>query len=146
MGLSPQCYDVPSGKIGRLFVAALTRELEGVVERSWNSERFLVFPAVILQRSPSAKRARDIRRRIEYRLQAWAEGKFNMLVEDTSRTSISLISTKRRSMSDEQIAKTYTRLVLQGKLRSAVRFVTDRDKGRGFWRDQTLMRSLVSRF
>ena len=33
-------------------------------------------------------------------------------------------------MTDEQIAKTFTRLVMQGKLRSAVRFVTERDQGR----------------
>ena len=145
VGLPPQRYDVPSGKIGRLFIQALTQELTGVVERSWNSERFLVFPAVILQRSPTVKRARDIQSRIENRLEAWAQNKFDMLVQDTSRTSISLISTTRRSMTDEHISKTYTRLVLQGKLRSAVRFVTDRDKG-AFWRALTLMRSRDSQF
>ena len=52
-----------------------------------------------------------------------------MLVEDTVRTSISLISKIRRKMTDEQMSKTYTRLVLEGKLRQAVRFITQRDQG-----------------
>ena len=129
MSLPPQRYDVPSGKVGRLFISALTRELNGVIERSWNAEKFIVFSSVILQRSPDAKRARDIRRRIENRLEAWAQNKFDMLVQDTVRTSKSLISRKKRGMSEEQVSKTYTRLVLQGKLRSAVRFVTERDQG-----------------
>ena len=32
-------------------------------------------------------------------------------------------------MTDEQMSKTYTRLVLEGKLRQAVRFITQRDQG-----------------
>ena len=129
IGLPPQRYTAPNGRVGRLFIGALTKELLGIQERRWNSERFIVFLAVILQRSPEAKRARDIRSRIETRLKSWSQGDFEMLVEDTVRTSISLISKARRKMTDEQMSKTYTRLVLEGKLRQAVRFITQRDQG-----------------
>ena len=46
--LLPQRYDVPVGRVGRIFINALAKELEGVVERRWNSERFIVFQAVLL--------------------------------------------------------------------------------------------------
>ena len=80
MVLPPQRYDVPSGRVGRLFIAALAAELVGVKERRWNSERFVVFQAVILQRTSDVKRARDIRRRIETRLGEWRQRYFTMLV------------------------------------------------------------------
>ena len=85
MALSSQRYDVPSGRVGHLFVQAVVDELKGVVQRSWNSERFVVFQAVILQRSPDVKKARDIRRRIEIHLRHWREKKFTMLVQEIVR-------------------------------------------------------------
>ena len=69
----------------------VAEELQGVTERRWNSERFIVFQSVILQRSREVKKAKDIRRRIEGRLRDWKEGKYDMLVQDTVRTSLSLI-------------------------------------------------------
>ena len=64
VGLPPQRYNVPNGKIGGLFVKTVAEELQGVTERRWNSERFIVFQSVILQRSREVKKAKDIRRRI----------------------------------------------------------------------------------
>ena len=127
--LPPQRYDVPTGRIGRLFVSAVASEMEGIVKRRWNSEKFVVFQAVILQRSIDVTRARDIRRRIETRLQQWSEGKIDMLVQDTVRTSRAMVATIRRGMSEETIAKTFTSMVLKGKIRQAVRFATLRGEG-----------------
>ena len=42
-------YDAPRGGVGRQFVEGLADELEGI--RKWNSERFLVFQMVTLQRT-----------------------------------------------------------------------------------------------
>ena len=79
----PPCrYEVPSGKVGRRFVNALAEELRGIRDRRWNSERFIVFQMVTLQRACHVTASRDIRRRIERRLDAWGAGRFAMLVED----------------------------------------------------------------
>eukprot|EP00978_Attheya_sp_CCMP212_P034091 scaffold141169_cov34-Attheya_sp.AAC.3 len=43
--------DTPGGAIGRQFVEGLADELEGIRKRKWNSERFLVFQMVTLQRT-----------------------------------------------------------------------------------------------
>ena len=58
-------------------------ELKGVRDRLCNSERFIVFQTVILQRARHVTASQAIRRRIGKRLDAWAEGKHSMLVEDT---------------------------------------------------------------
>ena len=44
-------YDAPSGKVGCRFVGMIGAKLQGVRYRRWNSERFIVFHTVILQRS-----------------------------------------------------------------------------------------------
>ena len=52
-----------------------------------------------------------------------------MLVQDTIRTILMMILKNRKGITEYQIAKTYIRLVLQGKLHKAVLFVTERNKG-----------------
>ena len=78
-------YDALSGKVGRRFVGTLGVEMQGVRDRRWNSERFIVFQTVILQRARHVTKSHAMRRRIEKRLGAWGEGKHAMLVGDTLR-------------------------------------------------------------
>ena len=52
-----------------------------------------------------------------------------MLVEDTTRISRAMVSKVARGMSEEAISKTFTSLVLKGKIRTAVRLVTFRGAG-----------------
>ena len=61
---------------------ALVKELRGVRDRRWNSERFIIFQAVTLKRARHVTASRDIRCRIEKRLDDWEEGQHAMLVED----------------------------------------------------------------
>jgi hypothetical protein len=69
--LPPQRYDSPSGPVGRRFVRLLTKELEGIHSRKWNSEKFLVFQMVILQRSKEVTGvAGNIKRRLSRRMDA----------------------------------------------------------------------------
>ena len=63
-------YDAPSGKVGRRFVRTLREEMKGVRDRRWNSEWFIIFQTVILQRACHVTASQAIRRRIEKRLDA----------------------------------------------------------------------------
>ena len=42
VSMPTQCYDVPSGKVGDIFVGILYVELDWVCARKWNSERVIV--------------------------------------------------------------------------------------------------------
>ena len=122
-------YDAPSGKVGRRFVGMIVSEMQGVRDRLWNSERFIVFNTVILQRARHVTASHSIRRRIEKRLDAWGAGKHAMLVGDTLRSCEEYLNASRREETVEHRAQTYHSLVLRGKLRSAVRWITEQETG-----------------
>ena len=84
---------------------------------------------VTLQRARHVTAFQDIGRRIERRLDAWEAGRYKTLVEDTLRSSTHYITAVRREETAEHRAKTFHGLVLRGKLRTAARWITEREKG-----------------
>ena len=58
---SESWYAMPSGAVGRRFTAILAAEWQGVLDRSCNSERPLVFDHVVLKKTLGVRRAREIR-------------------------------------------------------------------------------------
>ena len=52
-----------------------------------------------------------------------------MLVEDTTRTNRAMISKVARGIPEKVITKTFTSLMLKGKIRTTMRFVTLRGTG-----------------
>eukprot|EP00978_Attheya_sp_CCMP212_P037687 scaffold180161_cov59-Attheya_sp.AAC.1 len=48
-------------------------------------------------------------------MEHWKEGKYKILVQDTVKTSLSLLLHVWRQMDDQEVARTYNRMVLQGK-------------------------------
>jgi hypothetical protein len=84
---------------------------------------------VILQRTRPVKRARDhVKKRLLWRLEAWDSEKYDMLVQDTERDIHAFLSPKQRGTTTEQRIMIYHRMVMRGKLRQAVRYLTDREK------------------
>ena len=106
----------------------LAAEFRGVRERRWNAERPLVFCAVVLQTTPGVRRARDIRRRVDRRLDLWEEGKFAGLVGDTVAEGHAA-GGRGGAPKESSPGRAYNGKVLAGKLRSAVRGATDRGGG-----------------
>ena len=117
-------------KVGSRFVRILGEELKEVRDRRWNLERFIVFQTVILQRAHRVTASQAIRRRIKKRLDTWGEGKHAMLVEDTLRACKEYLTVAWREETAEHRAQTYHSLVLRGKLRTVVRWITERETGR----------------
>ncbi len=75
-------YNPPKGGLGQRVVSTMAREFTGVRERKWNSERALIVAACVLRKSPGMIRARDIKRRVERRLDLWIGGQYNAFVQD----------------------------------------------------------------
>eukprot|EP00957_Ditylum_brightwellii_P206608 15349189-Ditylum_brightwellii.AAC.2 len=78
---------MPSGAIGRRFLFTLSEILDGVVERQWNAERFIVYTAVILQRQKGVRSYHDVRRRMKHWMDLWDKGDYTALVEDTIKVN-----------------------------------------------------------
>ena len=64
---SASWYATPSGAMGSRFTEILAAEWRGVLNRSWNSERPLVFAHVVLTKMLGIRRAQEIRARITRR-------------------------------------------------------------------------------
>ena len=56
-------------------------------------------------------------------------GKVGMLVQKTERSALAQLTRARRGQTQEQRAKTFSRLVLQGKVHKAVWYQTEKEKG-----------------
>eukprot|EP00957_Ditylum_brightwellii_P044197 3353663-Ditylum_brightwellii.AAC.1 len=48
MELPCQRYNITSGKVGHFFIELFATQMDGEVKQKWNSERFMVFPMIIL--------------------------------------------------------------------------------------------------
>jgi hypothetical protein len=122
-------YNPPKGGLDQWVLSTMGREFGGVHERRWNSERTLVFAACVLRKSPGVIRARDIKRRVERRLQLWTDGHYNALVQDIVGEAMKGAGSGRGTADEDIIARKYNLIVLDGKLRAAVRFATNHGGG-----------------
>jgi hypothetical protein len=88
------------------------------MNRKWNSEKFIVFSIVILQQQLLVTRARDIKKRTEWRMDAWMAGTCKMLVQDRESTLELLLNKKQGIATPEQRATTFHQKVLKGDIHS----------------------------
>ena len=79
---SASWYATPTGSVGRRFTDILAVEWQGLIERSWNSERPLFFAHVVLTKTFGIHRAGEIRAWITRRIDLWDRGLHAGLVGD----------------------------------------------------------------
>jgi len=106
--------DLPVGKVMERFILRLVEEFKGIRERLWNSERVLVFLAVILRQEPDVHKYCDIRKFIAKRLDEWEAGRYTTLVskvEERGRMS----TIKRERSNDDQVVRKYNAMVMAGE-------------------------------
>jgi hypothetical protein len=58
-------YSIPTGAVGKRFIRELAQLLDDTIKRKCNSEQFITFQMVILQRVSGVNHFRDIKRTIE---------------------------------------------------------------------------------
>ena len=121
-------YDAPKGTVGRRFVEVLSQEIQGMMDRKWNSERMLVFTAVILQQQADIRRSKDIRELVSKRLDLWERGYKVALVDDLEARNRGHSGTKSKR-DNEARAKIFDSILKSGRLRQAVRNLTNREGG-----------------
>ena len=124
-------YALPSGRIGRRFIIKLTHLFRDVRERKTNSELPLIFCAIILQRQQDVVAAKDIRNLIDHRMDLWEDGYREAMISDLESTLLTPRRSPPRSTAppDETTAKRFNNKVMSGRLRVAVRQLTDRSGG-----------------
>jgi hypothetical protein len=140
--ISPDRYFVPTkGPVGKRFLTIFAHELQEVrLNRTANSEKPMIFAATILQSVPTVTQAKDIKARLTTRMNMWQKGEYKALVDDTENAALSAIGSTRRTC-DESRGRAYNKRVLTGRLRSAVRNLTNRGGGGALAPDQKCTKS-----
>ena len=104
-------------------MAILAVELRGVLSRSWNSKRPLVFAHVFFTKKSGVRRAREIRARISRRMDLWERGIRARLVGDAEAEGATREGRDdcRLYEEEEDIASRYHNIVLSGNPRQVIR-------------------------
>ena len=113
------------------FTAILSAEWRGVIGRSWNSKRPLVFAHVVLTKTLGVCRAKEIRARITRWMDLWERGLHAGLVGGDKAEGAARAG-RAASVGEEEneaVARSYQDTVLSGKLRQTVHRETDREGG-----------------
>ena len=85
----------------------------------------MVFLAVILQHHRMVRKGADIRRVINDHLSKWSNNEFDMLVEE----AVWCDSTLKTHFSRADDVSVFTRLMLFGKIKAVIRWLSEQSKG-----------------
>ena len=107
----------------------LSEEIELCTEGRQQSEREFIFTALVLQRDKMVRKGKDIRPLLTRRMDMWEAGKLPELLQEAKRCDKQVVASWS-PLTSEQLERTFNRLMMEGRIRSAVRLVTDRG-GRG---------------
>ena len=122
---------VPSGRAGKAFVTELARLWESYANAS--ALEIIALPAatvmcaLLLQKPHVGSKARDHSVCLERRLVSWSKGRIDELIAEGRTIQGRLRCTKRRS--PVETTRTFTHLMLQGRVKSAMRVISDSPGG-----------------
>jgi hypothetical protein len=124
--LSSKLYRLPGGSVGRKFVGILANEIDLLASAINKSERCSMFGRLILQKENKVRKSADIRRCVIRRIKLWEEDKLEELIQEAELCERKLGKSMGENMSDDTADKVFNTLILQGKIREATRFITQR--------------------
>ena len=127
--LSGKLYDIPGGSVGRKYVDSLTQEVSHLSSGNYPSDRVIVFSSVILQRDRMVRKGQDVRRVLARRLSMWSNADYDLLVQEAIRCDKSLKYKHKFDDDESHLVSVFTKLMLQGKVRAAVRWISEHSKG-----------------
>ena len=119
-------FKVPSGKNGKAFIAevknlitmyTISSPLETVAMTA-----LMVICPLLLQKPTRKSKAKDHDRFLESRLQRWRDGDISSLIKEGRAIQNRFCSSKSTKQDKEKI---FARLMLQGKVAAALRWITD---------------------
>ncbi len=125
-------FKVPSRNHGKSFVHELTRMFNGYVEGSAleciEIKAAMIMPALLLQKSSSKSKAKENASHLERRLKLWKEGKLDDLLHEEDTTPRKLIHNQSsRHHREDKTARLFANLMMEEKVRAALRLITQSD-------------------
>lgn len=115
-------YSLPNNAIGKRFILILGSEFDKLVKTDVLSERVVIYLSTILHKNKMVKKSKDISILVKYRLDLWEENKFDILIKNVFD---SRVTPNSRKLDMDQVYKTFRMLLLSGKIREEVNYVSN---------------------
>ena len=122
-------FQLPKGHQGKEFIKEMTKQIN-----LWTSNSplrhisikcLMVMPNLLLQQTSRKSKAAENRKTLDRRLSLWREKRINELVGECLVIQSRLLDTRRTSNTPEDIAKSFHKLMIQGKVNSAIRLLSN---------------------
>ena len=126
--------EVSSGKAGMAFVRELSRMFRAYADGSalerMAMKAAMTMPALLLQKPHHRSKAKDYTLCLERRLRLWSDGNLDELL-DEGRTFQRKFTRNQPNQenSSTQTARFFAKLMMEGKVRAALRLVTENKNG-----------------
>ena len=126
-------FKVPSGRTGKAFVAELSRLLrayaEGSTLESIALKCVMSMPALLLQKPHKSSKVKEHIACMERRLKLWAAGDLDGLISEGRTIQNRLVTAPHGPSSEERLAQSFAKLMFHGKIKSAMRLLTNNGRG-----------------
>ena len=126
-------FKIPSGKAGKAFVQELTRMFRAYSDSSALEcvalKAAMIMPALLLQKPHQRSKTKDHILHLERRLQKWSEGDLESLMKEGYTIQQQLSQHRGGSRSSQQTARVFAKLMMEGKVRAALRLISEDHSG-----------------
>ena len=123
-------FKVPSGAQGKAYVKATSKVINYYVNNSPLQNvamtALMVMPALLLQKPSKRSKTKDHVRHLEDRLKLWEKGDIKGLIKEGKAIQKRITSSK---FTPQHTHKVFSKLMLQGKVSAALRWVTNKAGG-----------------
>ena len=144
----PNLFQIPSGACGKQFVTELTclfnafapeSDMESIALKA-----AMTLPSLMLQKTNAKSKTRDHISCLQHRLSLWEKGNISNLLKEGRALQKLLVnsqSSDRDTADDAQIARRFSKMMMEGRVRAALKLLSD-DAHTGLLRlDETIATS-----
>ena len=127
-------FKIPSGKAGIAYIKETSRLIRAYADSSALEavalKAAMVMPHLLLQKSHRTSKTKDHIAQLHRRLKTWTEGDINQLLLEgrTIQKQLPQGITKNHK-AEEQTSRTFAKLMTEGKVKAALRLITNQEKG-----------------
>ena len=126
-------FKVPSGRAGKAFVSELARLFRDFAEETMLEgialKAAMTMPALLLQKPHQHSKSKDHLACLERRMTAWSDGDLACLLHEGRTIQRQLLKAHGNAKSKQQTAQSFAKLMMEGRVRAALRLLTDHDTG-----------------
>ena len=120
-------FKLPSGAAGKRYIRELTRLIKKWIANhdslfEFSFKMAMCMPAILLQKPGRKSTAKQHTEYLKKRLDLWEAGKFNELLTEARYIQKKMQNNKKYD-TPEHIAKTFAKLMLQGKVNAALKLL-----------------------